>query len=404
MGLIRTKNNGYAEYSTVIGFIHLADLPTLRTDFTMGSIVRVIEDGSHWVLDDKKVWCLLHEGSGGSGSGGLTYKVVDTLPSPSEAQPNVIYMIKNGDHYDEYILSGTELVKIGDTAPDLDGLVTAADLEEYVKKTELTDGSLSDIVVNNTISAPTFIEDSVRLEDKYLQKADVESGTINFHNINADNIYVTNDIETKNIEAETGTIDELTVKKLKILETLTGTDWSVSESGDIKCDSLTIDNFNGLVIDGKHIIEIIKEYGGGGGGGITPEELESLLPEILGKPQYQADFTEIDSTKPSYIQNKDIVWTTEDFWVGDKATYESVKNTIPAGTHVLLTDGESPDTPDGVQEIVLDYSEIADITDDEKAWVDNTSNDHILELILNNYRNIQDIINLLNDVIILNGG
>ena len=159
MSLIRTKNNGFSEYAAAYGFIHLSELPTLTKNVAIGSIVHVIETGERYILDENKNWCLLNLGcDGGSGSGGLKYVVVDELPPISQAEYNTIYMVRNDSHYDCYIKSGDTYVQLGDTIPIPENLVTLDDLEAYVKKTELTDGSCAEIVLAAIISS---IEPSV---------------------------------------------------------------------------------------------------------------------------------------------------------------------------------------------------------------------------------------------------
>ena len=179
-------------------------------------------------------------------------------------------MVRNDSHYDCYIKSGDTYVQLGDTIPIPENLVTLDDLEAYVKKTELTDGSIEDIIAANTISAQEFIEDGASLKDKYLQKADLESGTVNLKNINAENVFVTNKITGETAEITNGVFNNVTINRLLTLAfgaSVEGHKWSISQDGDILCDSLSIDNVNGLTIADENIYNyvkrIAKQYGSG---------------------------------------------------------------------------------------------------------------------------------------------
>ena len=60
-------------------------------------------------------------------------QIVDTLPAVADANPNVIYLIKDNtvtgnDKYKEYMLIDNEMVMIGDTSVSLAGYAT----EQYV--------------------------------------------------------------------------------------------------------------------------------------------------------------------------------------------------------------------------------------------------------------------------------
>lgn len=65
----------------------------------------------------------------------LKRRIVEALPSASEADANTIYMVlkasgKNGNKYDEFFLVNGEFEKIGDTE---------VDLTDYAKKSEIND-------------------------------------------------------------------------------------------------------------------------------------------------------------------------------------------------------------------------------------------------------------------------
>lgn len=149
MSIINTINSGFTERYAAIGFIHLEELNSLKTIYTIGSLVGIIETGDYYILDNNRVWCKLVRGAGSQASSGqgLHYVIVDTLPAPEEASENVIYMIQNGDNYDCYIKSNMTLIKISSTMPIPDNIVTTPDLEDYVLKTSLTDGTIDDLYV-----------------------------------------------------------------------------------------------------------------------------------------------------------------------------------------------------------------------------------------------------------------
>lgn len=61
----------------------------------------------------------------------LTQQVVQVLPSASNAQPNVMYLVPDdmgGSNYDMYILSGGALVLVGNTEADLSGYVQSSQI------------------------------------------------------------------------------------------------------------------------------------------------------------------------------------------------------------------------------------------------------------------------------------
>lgn len=79
-----------------------------------------------------------------AGSGHLSSEVVNTLPSPQEAQPNTIYFVLQnnagaGNQYIEYMLINGALEAIGYGNADLSGYVT----EDYVAKAD--DALMEDI-------------------------------------------------------------------------------------------------------------------------------------------------------------------------------------------------------------------------------------------------------------------
>ena len=64
----------------------------------------------------------------------LKKEIVDAAPDAEDAEENVIYMVKDDsvvgdDKYNEYMLIGDEVVKIGDTSIDLSGYVKTEDLD-----------------------------------------------------------------------------------------------------------------------------------------------------------------------------------------------------------------------------------------------------------------------------------
>ena len=76
-----------------------------------------------------------------AGSGHLSSEVVNTLPSPQEAQPNTIYFVLQnnagaGNQYIEYMLINGALEAIGYGNADLSGYVT----EDYVAKADICSG------------------------------------------------------------------------------------------------------------------------------------------------------------------------------------------------------------------------------------------------------------------------
>lgn len=70
----------------------------------------------------------------------LTKEIVDAAPAPASAKENVIYMVKvasatGDDKYEEYMLIGGSVEKIGDTSTDL---------TDYVKKTDIVTSTTTD--------------------------------------------------------------------------------------------------------------------------------------------------------------------------------------------------------------------------------------------------------------------
>lgn len=70
----------------------------------------------------------------------LTKEIVDAAPAPASAKENVIYMVKvasatGDDKYEEYMLIGGAVEKIGDTSTDL---------TDYTKKTDIVTSTTTD--------------------------------------------------------------------------------------------------------------------------------------------------------------------------------------------------------------------------------------------------------------------
>ena len=70
----------------------------------------------------------------------LTKEIVEAAPAPASAKENVIYMVKvasatGDDKYEEYMLIGGAVEKIGDTSTDL---------TDYVKKTDIVTSTTTD--------------------------------------------------------------------------------------------------------------------------------------------------------------------------------------------------------------------------------------------------------------------
>lgn len=61
-----------------------------------------------------------------SKSGHARFEVANSVPSASEAEENVLYLVKNADtgYYDIYALIGSEVVRLDDTTVNLDDYVT----------------------------------------------------------------------------------------------------------------------------------------------------------------------------------------------------------------------------------------------------------------------------------------
>lgn len=70
----------------------------------------------------------------------LTKEIVEAAPAPASAKENVIYMVKvasatGDDKYEEYMLIGGAIEKIGDTSTDL---------TDYTKKTDIVTSTTTD--------------------------------------------------------------------------------------------------------------------------------------------------------------------------------------------------------------------------------------------------------------------
>lgn len=98
----------------------------------------------------------------------LTREIVTELPNPEEADPNTLYMIKEppeSNFYKEYLLIGDKLELIG---------TTEVGLSNYVKKEELTDGSITDLTISNDLTVEgDIIYKGEPLEDIYIKVDDV---------------------------------------------------------------------------------------------------------------------------------------------------------------------------------------------------------------------------------------
>ena len=140
MSIIKLPN-----YGALWGYVHQRDLANLRTDLPLGYKIEVIETGDQYVLDGRE-WCLLRGGMRGSANN-LIYRIVDELPDADEALDNIVYMVYNTDHYDAYIKNGDTFIKMNDVTSIPDNIATIDDLEDYVAKRELADGSIAEIQI-----------------------------------------------------------------------------------------------------------------------------------------------------------------------------------------------------------------------------------------------------------------
>lgn len=140
MSIIKLPN-----YGALWGYVHQKDLASLRTDLPLGYKIEVIETGDQYVLDGRE-WCLLRGGMRGSANN-LIYRIVDELPDSDEALDNIVYMVYNTDHYDAYIKNGDTFIKMNDVTSIPDNIATIDDLDDYVAKEELVDGSIAEIQI-----------------------------------------------------------------------------------------------------------------------------------------------------------------------------------------------------------------------------------------------------------------
>lgn len=91
-------------------------------------------------------------------TGHASYQVADSVPSASEAEENVLYLVMNSDtgYYDIYALVGGVVVLLDDTSVDLTDYVTndalASTLTSYVTSTALT-SKLLDYVLYEDIAS-----------------------------------------------------------------------------------------------------------------------------------------------------------------------------------------------------------------------------------------------------------
>lgn len=71
----------------------------------------------------------------------LTRTIVDSLDEvdPASADDNTIYMVKNGEKYDEYMVVDGKLEKLGDWDVDLTGYYTSKQVDEKLSALELGD-------------------------------------------------------------------------------------------------------------------------------------------------------------------------------------------------------------------------------------------------------------------------
>lgn len=85
---------------------------------------------------------------------GLTYKVVESIDDIDITLPDAekyIYLVKNGDIYDEYLVVEGKKEKIGDSAVELEGYMTTAEYEaditvrlnDYINKVNYNEQMLS---------------------------------------------------------------------------------------------------------------------------------------------------------------------------------------------------------------------------------------------------------------------
>ncbi len=367
MGLIRTINNGYAEYSAAIGFIHLSEFDNLPRNATIGSIVHIIETGERYILDDTNTWCLLNCGCGSGGSAGLKYIVVDELPPIDQASGNTIYMVENENHYDFYIKSSDTYVQIADTLPIPENLVTLEDLEDYVKKTELTDGSIENIVANNTISAKEFIEDGVALEEKYAKISDLKDNTpTEIKNISSTTIVNEGNVTTNNLTVEGNTTtNNITTQNITIEKGLEGNNSEIDEQGNAVFKSITINNEDGLIINGKNLTEIVRSH------------------------QAQSDWSQSNNTQPDYIKNKPTGGGSS-----GTSNYESLTNKPQINGHTLQGNQTAVDLGIEFEQVQSNWTET---NTSSPAYIQNKPDLSIYRLISDSYSK-EEIENMIGDI------
>ena len=367
MGLIRTINNGYAEYSAAIGFIHLSEFDNLPRNATIGSIVHIIETGERYILDDNNTWCLLNCGCGSGGSTGLKYVVVDELPPIDQASGNTIYMVENENHYDFYIKSSDTYVQIADTLPIPENLVTLEDLEDYVKKTELTDGSIENIVANNTISAKGFIEDGVALEEKYAKISDLKDNTpTEIKNISSTTIVNEGNVTTNSLTVEGNTTtNNITTQNITIEKGLEGNNSEIDEQGNAVFKSITINNENGLIINGKNLTEIVRSH------------------------QAQSDWAQSNNTQPDYIKNKPAGGGSS-----GTSNYESLTNKPQINGHTLQGNQTAADLDIEFEQVNSNWTET---NTSSPAYIQNKPDLSIYRLISDSYSK-EEIENMIGDI------
>ena len=112
-----------------------------------------------------------------SESGHASYQVADSVPTASEAEENILYLVMNSDtgYYDIYALVSGSVVLLDDTSVDLTDYVTAtaltSALASYVTTTALT-STLSSYVTTTALTSALedYIADSEIASDEEVEE------------------------------------------------------------------------------------------------------------------------------------------------------------------------------------------------------------------------------------------
>ncbi|MCD8011663.1 MAG: hypothetical protein LUG99_00525 [Lachnospiraceae bacterium] len=84
-----------------------------------------------------------------SKTGHATFQKADAVPDASEAEENVLYLVKNTEtgYYDIYALIDGSLEWLDDAGVDLDGYVTTQDLEDAISAISVaTDAEIEEVL------------------------------------------------------------------------------------------------------------------------------------------------------------------------------------------------------------------------------------------------------------------